>query len=223
MLRILVVEDDKPLRELLCAVLSDNGFHPLEAGDGKEALDVMENQYVDLVISDIMMPNMDGYELTRQLRQADSNLPILMITAKNDSFYKREGFQSGTDDYMVKPIDVNELIWRVKALLRRSQSIHDRKLTVGGTTFHSDSYEVITGEEHLVLPPKEFNLIYKLVSTPNRTFTRMQLLDDIWGMDADVSTHTLEVHVGRLRERFRENPDFEIVTVRGLGYKAVIR
>lgn len=223
MLRILVVEDDKPLRELLCAVLSDNGFHPLEAGDGKEAMDVMENQYVDLVISDIMMPNIDGYELTRQLRQADSNLPILMITAKNDSFYKREGFQSGTDDYMVKPIDVNELIWRVKALLRRSQSIHDRKLTVGGTTFRSDSYEVITGEEHLVLPPKEFNLLYKLVSTPNRTFTRMQLLDDIWGMDADVSTHTLEVHVGRLRERFRDNPDFEIVTVRGLGYKAVIR
>ena len=124
---------------------------------------------------------------------------------------------------MVKPIDVNELIWRVKALLRRSQSIHDRKLTVGGTTFHSDSYEVISGEERLVLPPKEFNLLYKLVSTPNRTFTRLQLLDDIWGMDADVSAHTLEVHVGRLRERFRGNTDFEIVTVRGLGYKAVVR
>ena len=223
MFRILVVEDDRALRELLCAGLSENGFHPLEAGDGKEALNVMENQYVDLVISDIMMPNMDGYELTRQLRQADSNLPILMITAKNDSFYKREGFQSGTDDYMVKPVDVNELIWRVRALLRRSQSIHERKLTVGATTFYSDSYEVVTGEERLVLPPKEFNLLYKLVSTPNRTFTRMQLLDDIWGMDADVSTHTLEVHVGRLRDRFRDNPDFEIVTVRGLGYKVVIR
>ena len=223
MFQILVAEDDRPLRELLCAVLTENGFHPLEAGDGKEALAVMESQYVDLVISDIMMPNMDGYELTRQLRLSDSNLPILMITAKNDSFYKREGFQSGTDDYMVKPIDVNELIWRVRALLRRSQSIHDRKLVVGGTTFYSDSYEVVTAEGRQVLPPKEFNLLYKLVSTPNRTFTRMQLLDDIWGMDSEVSSHTLEVHVGRIRERFRENPDFEIITVRGLGYKAVIR
>lgn len=223
MLQILVVEDDKALRELFCSVLEDNGFRTLEANDGVEALRVMEDQYVDLIISDIMMPNMDGYELTRQVRLTDANLPILMITARNDSFYKREGFQSGTDDYMVKPIDVNEMVWRVRALLRRSQSIHDRKLTMGSTTFYSDSYAVVTGEKRMILPPKEFYLLYKLASTPNRTFTRMQLLDDIWGMDSDVSAHTLEVHVGRLRERLRDNPDLEIVTVRGLGYKVVTK
>lgn len=223
MFNILVVEDDRELSELYCTVLSENGFNPLKAADGMEALKVMENEYIDLIISDIMMPNMDGYELTKTIRTANLTLPILMITAKDGMFYKREGFHSGTDDYMVKPVDVNEMIWRVKALLRRSQIANERKLTVGNTVFHCDSYSVIINNKETILPQKEFLLLYKLVSTPNRTFTRIQLMDDIWGLCSDAATHTLEVHVGRLREKFKDNPDFEIVTVRGLGYKAVVK
>ena len=223
MFHILVVEDDKTVREMFCTVLKENGFSPVEAADGVAALAVMEKQYIDLVVSDVMMPNMDGYELTRQLRIADPTLPILMITAKDGTFYKREGFQAGTDDYMVKPVDVNEMIWRIKALLRRSQSVHDRRYAVGATTFLVDSYTVICENEEVILPPKEFLLLYKLVTTPNRTFTRLQLMDEIWGYDSDATTHTLEVHIGRLREKFKNNPDFEILTVRGLGYKAVTK
>lgn len=222
MFNILIVEDDRELRELFCTVLTQNGYRPLESGDGEEALKVMETEYVDLIISDIMMPNMDGYELTREIRSANMDLPVLMITAKDSSFYKKEGFQAGTDDYMVKPVDVNEMIWRIKALLRRSQAAHERRLTAGRTLLFCDSYSVVREEEQTILPPREFNLLYKLLSTPNRTFTRMQLMDEIWGMESNAATHTLEVHVGRLRERFRDNPDFEIVTVHGLGYKAVL-
>lgn len=223
MFNILVVEDDSELRELFCTVLTDNGYHPIEARDGSEALEIMDAEYIDLIISDIMMPNMDGYELTKAIREIDLILPILMITAKNSTFYKREGFQAGADDYMIKPVDVNEMIWRIKALLRRSQAMHERKLIIGETSFICDSYTVIKGTEEIILPPKEFNLLYKLISTPNKTFTRMQLMDDIWGMNSDTATHTLEVHIGRLRERFKDNKDFEIITVRGLGYKAVIK
>jgi DNA-binding response OmpR family regulator len=223
MLNILVVEDDIADRELFCSVLQENGFTPIEACDGIEALKIMDKQYIDLVISDIIMPNMDGYELTRQIRSTNPTIPILMITVNSSAYYKQEGFQAGTDDYMVKPIDVNEMIWRVKALLRRSQNIHDKKYTLGSTSFLSDSFTVICQNRELILPPKEFKLLYKLVSTPNRTFTRMQLMDEVWGYDSDATTHTLEVHIGRLREKFKDNPDFKIVTVRGLGYKAVIK
>lgn len=222
MFNILVVEDDPELRELFSAVLSENGFSPLLAQNGEEALSVMDDHYIDLVITDIMMPQMDGYELTRQIRAADPILPILMVTAKSGSFYKNEGFESGTDDYMVKPVDVNEMIWRVKALLRRSRNIHERKMTVGTTELLFDSYTVRQGGDEQILPPKEFMLLYKLLSTPNRTFTRLQLMDEIWGMDSETDPHTLEVHVGRLRDRFKDNGDFEIQTVRGLGYKAVV-
>ena len=223
MFRILVVEDDFELRELYMTVLSENGYHPFGAVHGNQALEVMDKEHIDLIISDIMMPNMDGYELTKTIRGANLTLPILMITAKDGAFYKREGFQSGTDDYMVKPIDVNEMLWRVKALLRRSQAAHDKKLAVGGTTFKYDLNCVVENNEEITLPPKEFLLLYKLVSSPDRTFTRMQLMDEIWGFDSDASTHTLEVHIGRLRERFKNNKDFEIITVRGLGYRAVVK
>lgn len=223
MFNILVVEDDAELRELFSAVLSENGFCPLPAANGAEALAVMDAHYIDLVITDIMMPQMDGYELTRQIRATDSILPILMVTAKNGNFYKSEGFESGADDYMVKPVDVNEMIWRVKALLRRSRSINERKMTLGTTTLLFDSYTLIKDGREEVLPPKEFMLLYKLLSTPNRTFTRLQLMDEIWGMDTEATPHTLEVHIGRLRERCKDNTDFEIQTVRGLGYKAVVR
>ena len=223
MFKVLVVEDDLELRELYMTVLSENGYRPFGAEHGNQALEVMDKEHIDLIISDIMMPNMDGYELTKIIRGVNQTLPILMITAKDGAVYKREGFQSGTDDYMVKPIDVNEMVWRVKALLRRSQAAHDRRLTIGGTTFQYDSNSVVENNEETILPPKEFLLLYKLISTPDRTFTRMQLMDEIWGFDSDASTHTLEVHIGRLRERFKSNPDFEIITVRGLGYRAVVK
>ncbi len=201
-------------------MLRENSFSPIEAADGVQALEIMDNEYIDLIISDIMMPNMDGYELTRQIRDAGLDIPILMITAKDGSFYKQEGFLSGTDDYMVKPVDVNEMVWRVKALLRRSKSIHDRRLEIGGTVLDCDSYSISFGGNTEILPPKEFQLLYKLASAPNRTFTRMQIMDEIWGMDSESTLHTLEVHIGRLRERLKDNTDIQIVTVRGLGYKA---
>lgn len=219
MFKILVAEDDEELRKLFCTVLKNNSYTPFEASNGEEALEIIDKEYIDLIISDIMMPKMDGYELTKQLRDAGNDIPVLMVTAKDGFFYKREGFSSGTDDYMVKPVDVNELIWRVQALLRRSKSIHERKLTIGTTTLECDSYTITSGETTLTLPPKEFNLLYKLASAPNRTFTRNQIMDEIWGLESESTPHTLEVHVGRLREHLKDNPDIEIVTVRNLGYK----
>ncbi len=219
MFKILVAEDDEELRKLFCTVLKNNSYTPFEASNGEEALEIIDREYIDLIISDIMMPKMDGYELTKQLRDAGNDIPVLMVTAKDGFFYKREGFSSGTDDYMVKPVDVNELIWRVQALLRRSKSIHERKLIIGTTTLECDSYTVTFGSESLTLPPKEFNLLYKLSSAPNRTFTRNQIMDEIWGLDSESTPHTLEVHIGRLREHLKDNPDIEIVTVRNLGYK----
>jgi len=221
MFHILIVEDDKELRELFCTVLSDNSYTPIPAKNGEEALEVLDHQHVDLMISDIMMPEMDGYELTRELRDAGYTMPILMITAKSGMADKREGFRVGTDDYMVKPVNVNEMIWRVEALLRRSQIISERKIQLGGTVFDCDSLTVTFQDEEYDLPQKEFFLLYKLVSSPNRIFTRRQIMDEIWGLDSEADPHTLVVHISRLRERFKNNPDFEIVTVRGLGYKAV--
>lgn len=223
MFQILVVEDEEEIRRLFARALKENGFSPVEASDGAEALKILEEQYIDLMISDIMMPHMDGYELTRLIRSENPLLPILMITARDGSLYKQEGFRSGTDDYMVKPIDINEMIWRVKALLRRSQSVHQRKYVLGGTSFLADSNQVIAGEKEFTLPPKEFALLYKLVSSPDRAFTRLQLMDEIWGYETEADLHTLEVHIGRLREKFRDNPDFQIVTVRGLGYKVAAK
>lgn len=221
MFHILVVEDDQELRELFCTVLSENSYTPIPAKNGEAALEVLDHQHVDLMISDIMMPEMDGYELTRELRDAGYSLPILMITAKSGMADKREGFRAGTDDYMVKPVDVHEMIWRVEALLRRSQIISERKIQLGGTVLDCDSLTVTFQDEEFDLPQKEFFLLYKLVSSPNRIFTRRQIMDEIWGLDSEADPHTLVVHISRLRERFKDNPDFEIVTVRGLGYKAV--
>ena len=221
MFQVLVVEDDRELRELFCAVLEDQGYHTCPAADGVSAFDVLDNTYIDLIISDIMMPRMDGIELTRALREAGYTMPVLMITAKESSADKREGFRVGTDDYMVKPIDVNEMIWRVEALLRRSQLVSQRKTRIGKSEFDCDTLTVHSQGEDIELPQKEFYLLYKLVTTPNRIFTRRQIMDDVWGVENEADPHTLDVHVSRLRERFKDNPDFEIVTVRGLGYKVV--
>ena len=221
MFQILVVEDDKELRDLFCSVLTESGYHPLPAANGLEALEIMDSTLVDLVLSDIMIPGMDGFELTRILRETGSAIPILMITARESHADKREGFRLGTDDYMVKPIDVNEMVWRVQALLRRSQNISQRKAQIGETTLDCNTLMVTTRDRQIELPQKEFFLLFKLITSPGHIFTRRQIMDDVWGIDSAADPHTLEVHISRLRDRFRDNPDFEIVTVRGLGYKAV--
>lgn len=223
MFRVLVVEDDRDLCELFCTVLHENGYQALHAFNGDGALALLEHEYVDLVISDVMMPGMDGYTLTRLLRQSDEALPILIITAKDQLRDKRQGFQAGVDDYMVKPVDVNEMLLRVAALLRRSRSIHERRLQLGQTVLECDALAVRCGGRETILPQKEFYLLYKLLFSVGKIFTRRQLIDEIWGVDFEGDPHTLEVHVSRLREKFRQNADFEIVTVRGLGYKAVKR
>lgn len=223
MFKILVAEDDAELQQLFCRVLTRNGFTAIGAADGVEALQTIEQEYIDLVVSDIMMPRMDGYALVRALRDAGNPIPVLMITAK-DSFQDMQfGFLAGADDYMVKPINVNELVLRVHALLRRARIVAERRQSIGGTTLIYDSFSVRTDRSETILPQKEFLLLYKLVSSLDHIFTRQQLMDDIWGMETQTEARTVDVHINRLRDRFRDNPDFEIVTVRGIGYKAVKR
>ena len=221
MLKILIAEDDRELRRLFAHILLKNGYTVKEVGNGKEALDAIDAEYFDLIISDIMMPVMDGYEFVRFLREAGNTTPVLMITAKDAFDDMRQGFISGTDDYMVKPINVNEMVLRVGALLRRAQMINDRKQTIGGTVLECDTFTVSCDGESMVLPQKEFMLLYKMASFPGRIFTRQQLMDDVWGYDTDSDTHTVDVHIGRLRDRFKNNNDFKIVTMRGVGYKVV--
>lgn len=221
MFNILVVEDNADMRELFCTVLSDGGYHAIPAVDGVDALNMMEKEYIDLIIADIMMPNMDGYELTRELRDAKYDLPILMVTAKNQFEDMKKGFRAGTDDYMVKPVNVNELLLRVEALLRRAKISSEKKIVVGGTVLNYDALTVARNGEESILPQKEFYLLYKLLSYPNKIFTRQQLMDEIWGMFSETDERTVNTHINRLRERFSDCTDFEIITVRGLGYKAV--
>lgn len=223
MFNILVVEDDIKLNKLFCTVLTRNNYCTFSAADGQEALNILDKEYIDLVISDIMMPNMDGYELTKALRDAEYSLPVLMITAKEEFEDKQKGFLVGTDDYMVKPINVNEMVLRVGALLRRAKIVNIRKIEFGNTVLDYDSLTVIVGSDETLLPQKEFYLLYKLLSYPNKIFTRQQLMDEIWGMDSETDERTVDVHINRLRDRFKNCYDFQIITVRGLGYKAVKR
>ena len=221
MLKILIAEDDRELCQLFTHVLQKHGYEVKSVSDGKEALRAMEDDYFDLIISDIMMPRMDGYEFVRRLRESGNQTPVMMITARDAFDDMRQGFLSGTDDYLVKPVNVNEMVLRVGALMRRSRMIHERRQTVGSTVMELDSMTVICGGESQTLPQKEFFLLYKMTSYLGKTFTRHQLMEDIWGYDNENDTHTVDVHIGRLRERFRDNPDFKIVTIRGVGYKAV--
>lgn len=221
MFRILVVEDDADMRELFCTVLSDSGYTCMAASDGHEALDILEKEYIDLIVSDIMMPHMDGYELTRALRESGYDMPILMVTAKDQFDDMQRGFRAGGDDYMVKPINIKELVLRVEALLRRARISSEKKITVGHTILDYDALTVTLHGKETILPQKEFYLLYKLLSYPNKIFTRPQLMDEIWGMFSETDERTVNTHINRLRERFADCPDFEIVTVRGLGYKAV--
>ena len=221
MLKILIAEDDRELRQLFSHVLNRHGYTVVGVSSGQEALDAMDADFYDMIISDIMMPVMDGYELVRQLRDVGNTTPVLMITAKDAFDDMRLGFQSGVDDYMVKPINVNEMVLRVQALLRRAQMINDRRQTIGDTVMECDSLTVTTAGESMILPQKEFMLLYKMAAYPGKIFTRQQLMDEIWGYDSESDTHTVDVHIGRLRDRFRDNKDFKIVTIRGVGYKVV--
>lgn len=221
MFKILVVEDDINVGKLMETILMEKHFVPILARNAQEALSILEREHIDLMITDIMMPGMDGYSLTAQLRDTGYDFPILMVTAKDTIKDKRKGFIVGTDDYLVKPVDEEELILRVKALLRRAKIVSERKITIGNVTLNYDSLTVSRGAERVTLPQKEFMLLYKLLSYPNTIFTRLQLMDEIWGYDSQTGEHTVSVHIGRLRERFGEWPEFDIITVRGLGYKAV--
>lgn len=221
MFNILVAEDDEDMRELFCTVLSDSGYNAIPAADGAEAIDIMEREYIDLLVADIMMPNMDGYELTKSLRDAKYNLPVLMVTAKEQFGDMQKGFGAGADDYMIKPVNVRELVLRVEALLRRAKISSEKKITVGKTTLDYDALTVTLHGKETILPQKEFYLLYKLLSYPNKIFTRQQLMDEIWGMFSETDERTVNTHINRLRDKFADCDDFEIVTVRGLGYKAV--
>ena len=221
MFKILIAEDDRELRQLFQHVLTKNGYAVTGVSNGEEAMDAIDAGYYDLIISDIMMPKMDGYQLVRALREAGLTIPVMMITAKDAFDDMRMGFLSGSDDYMVKPVHVNEMVLRVGALLRRAQLANERRQVIGNTVLECDSLSVHSGKETMTLPQKEFMLLYKMVSFPGRIFTRQQLMDDIWGYSSETDTHTVDVHIGRLRERFRDNPDFKIVTMRGVGYKVV--
>ncbi|MBR3539703.1 MAG: response regulator transcription factor [Eubacterium sp.] len=219
--RILIVEDDKGLLRLFQTVLKKEGYEVSCAEDGLQALRFLERDYADLIISDLMMPNLDGFQLIEAVRKAGRQTPILVITAKEGFDDMRRGFALGLDDYMVKPVNVNELILRVRALLRRNQMLHERKQAFGSLIMDMDTMTVTIGEDSQVLPQKEFMLLYKLISTAGKTFTRQQLMDEVWGSDSPSDVRTVDVHINRLRERFRDFPEMEITTVRGLGYKII--
>lgn len=221
MFRILVVDDDKHTRRLLQAVLEAHHFTVFTAENGRDALAVMDRKYIDLVVLDIMMPKMDGYEFTKVLRESNNNLPILMLSARQFPEDKRKGFLVGTDDYMTKPVDEEEMVLRIQALFRRAQIAVERKIQVGDVRLDYDSLTVTKNGESQVLPQKEFLLLYKLLSYPGKIFTRIQLMDEIWGTDTDSGWETVTVHIGRLRKRFEGWEEFRIESVRGLGYKAV--
>lgn len=223
MLNILIVEDNSNIRKLYRSYLERCGFFVLEATDGYDALNVLEHSTISLMIVDVMMPKMDGYELTEALREYNYDFPILMITAKDRIDDKRQGFKLGSDDYMVKPIDLDEMILRVEALLRRSKIVSEHLIKFGNCTINEDTYSVTRKKEIIVLPKKEFQLLYKLTSYPSKIFTRAQLMEEIWGLDVDSDERTVDVHIKRIREKFDNWDDFEIITIRGLGYKVEIK
>ena len=223
MFNILVVEDDPVQRRLMKAVLTRGGYNVFQACDGNEGMAVLDRQHIDLVVLDVMLPGMNGFEFAKNLRQGGSELPLLMVTARQTQRDKREGFLAGTDDYMTKPVDEEELLLRISALLRRSKIAAEKRIVVGDTEL---DYNCMTVGEKGVrsdLPQKEFLLLFKLLSYPGQIFTRRQLMDEIWNLDCDTDERTVAVHINRLRDRYRKSEDFEIVTVRGLGYKAVCK
>lgn len=222
MFNILVVEDDKNLRKLITTYLQRNKYNTYEATNGEEALNVLDQSYIDLIVSDIMMPKMDGYELIKSLREAKYEIPILIITAKSEIEDKKEGFLLGADDYMVKPIDIEEMLLRIQVLLRRSKSASEKKIQIGDLLLNYNQLSVIKKDKVYNLAQKEFYLLYKLLSTPNTIFTRQELIEEVWGLESDSDYRTVDVHIKRIREKMKDVDEFEIVTIRGIGYKAII-
>ncbi len=220
MINILLVDDHEKIRRLMEIYLRREGFVVHHAQDGKEALESLEHQHMDLLVVDIMMPSMDGYELVETMRKAGLTMPILMVTAKEAYLDKKKGFDTGIDDYMVKPVDMGELLLRVRALLRRAKIHAEKKIVMGEIELDYETLVVREGVVGQLLPKKEFYLLYKLLASPKKIFTRRDLLDEIWGLDSEVDERTVDVHIKRLREKFAHRPEFEIITVRGLGYKA---
>ncbi len=223
MFNILIADDSANIRRLYEYTLEKNGFRTFSAENGEAALELIEKQHIDLMILDVMMPKKDGYEVLKMLRSSGSSLPVLIITAKDAAEDLRRSFMLGTDDYMTKPVDEVEMILRIKALLRRSKIAEEQKITVGSTELIYDSFSVKVNGEPVVLPKKEFQILFKLLSFTGKTFTRAALMEEFWEMDSDSEARTVDVHINRLRERFRNNNDFEIITVRGLGYKAELK
>ncbi len=223
MFNILVVDDHVHIRRLYEVTLEKNGYKPYTASNGREALRMLETEHIDLIVLDIMMPEMDGYAFLRTLREGGSELPVLVITARDSAEDVRKAFTLGTDDFMVKPVDEIEMLLRIRALMRRAKISEEKRILIGSTELLYDSLTVNVNGESAVLPKKEFQILFKLLSFPNKTFTRANIMDEFWAMDSDSEMRTVDVHINRLRDRFRDNPDFEIVTVRGLGYKAVHR
>lgn len=222
MFNVLIVEDDKNLRKLIVTCLKKNQYNTYEATNGNEALEVLDKNYIDLIISDVMMPEMDGFELIKELRESKYKIPILLITAKSDIKDKKQGFLLGADDYMVKPINIEELLLRVQVLLRRSQSANERKIRIGDLVVSYDQMSVTKKGKIYFLAQKEFLLLYKLLSTPDTIFTRQELIEEIWGMESESDYRTIDVHIKRIREKMYDVNEFEIVTIRGLGYKCII-
>ena len=223
MINILLVEDDLNISKLMQAILEQAGYNPIPAFSAEVALDVMDKVSIDLVVLDVMLPKIDGFELAEMLRSHNIEIPILMVTALEELSDMKKGFLTGADDYMVKPINEEEFVLRINALLRRAKIASDHLVSVGSTMLNYDEFSAKWGDNEITLPKKEFLLLFKLVSYPNKIFTRRQLIDELWSLESDTDERSVDVHVNRIRERFRGNDDFELLTVRGLGYKAVIK
>lgn len=222
MINILVVEDDAQLNKIVCTYLNDSGFYTKGCLNVNDAYDEMYNNVYELIISDIMMPKIDGFEFAKTLRKINRTIPILFMSAKDDLSSKQKGFQLGVDDYMVKPIELGEMVLRVRALLRRANIEMERKLTVGNLTLDADAVSATIEEEEVAVTTREFNILYKLLSYPKKTFSRAQLMDEFWGIDTNTSLRAVDVYITKLRDKFSSCDGFEIVTVRGIGYKAVL-
>lgn len=223
MIRILVAEDDEMLNELVCSALSQGGYEAVSCKDGEQALRAMERENFDMLISDIMMPHTDGYTLAKTVRQTDGNIPILFMTALDDKPAQQRGYAAGVDDYVVKPFDTDILLLRVRALLRRANIEQRRELAAGNLRMNLDEHTAYVNGEELPLTVREFDLLFKLLSYPKRTFTRTQLMDEFWDYDSSATSRTVDVYMSKLREKTAVCDGFEIVTVHGLGYKAVLR
>lgn len=223
MIKILVVEDDTSLNKLVCSYLNDSGFDANGCLNANDAYESMYNNMFELIISDIMMPEIDGFEFAGTVRQINKTIPILFMSAKDDILSKQKGFRLGIDDYMVKPIDLDELLLRVRALLRRANIETERKISIGNLTLDADAMTALVNELDIPITTREFNIMYKLLSYPNKTFSRGQLMDEFWGIESDTGLRAVDVYITKLRDKFSECDGFKVVTVRGLGYKAVLQ